>query len=82
MQVKQYPFYIKSTVILLGIVLLVYILVTLRGILVPFSFALIIAILLNPLVNRFRKWGVGHIVSIILAMLVAVLIFGGYKWNA
>ena len=80
MQVKQYPFYIKSTVILLGIVLLVYILVTLRGILVPFSFALIIAILLNPLVNRFRKWGVGHIVSIILAMLVAVLIFGGVMY--
>lgn len=77
MQAKQYPFYFKSTVILFGLVLLVYILVTLRGILVPFSFALILAILLNPLVNRFRKWGVGKILSIILAMLIAVLVFGG-----
>ncbi|MGZ5192146.1 MAG: AI-2E family transporter, partial [Flavisolibacter sp.] len=61
-------------------ILLVYTLVTLRGILVPFSFALIIAILLNPLVNRFRNWGVGQILSIIFAMLIAVLIFGGVMY--
>jgi predicted PurR-regulated permease PerM len=75
MQVKQYPFYIKSTVILFGIVLLSYSLISLRGILVPISFAVIIAILLNPLVNRFKKWGISPVFSIIIAMLIALIVF-------
>lgn len=74
MQIKQYPFYLKSTAILLGIVLFVYILVNLSGILIPFSFALIIAILLNPLVNRFNKIGLNHIISIIVSMVIALVI--------
>lgn len=74
MQTKQYPFYLKSTVILFGLVLLTYILINLRGILVPFAFAVIIAILLNPLVNRLRKKGVKHVLAIVIAMLVALTI--------
>lgn len=35
---KQYPFYIKSTVILFGLVLLSYSLLTLRDILAPIAF--------------------------------------------
>ncbi len=77
MQVKQYPFYIKSTVILLGIILLTYCLINLRDILVPVSFSVIFAILLNPLVNRFRKSGISHVFSIIIAMLIAAVIFFG-----
>ncbi|MFL5811602.1 MAG: AI-2E family transporter [Flavisolibacter sp.] len=80
MQTKEYPFYIKGTVIILGLVLSVFILITLRGILVPFAFALVIAILLNPLVNRFRKWGLGHIPSIIFSMLLALVLFGGVMY--
>ena len=77
MQVKQYPFYIKSTVILFGIILLTYSLINLRDILVPVSFAVIIAILLNPLVTRFRKTGISHVLSIIIAMLIAVAVITG-----
>jgi len=77
MQVKQYPFYIKSTVILFGIILLTYSLINLRDILVPVSFAVIIAILLNPLVTRFRKTGISHVLSIIIAMLIAVAVIIG-----
>lgn len=80
METRQYPFYLKSTIILFGIILLVYSLATLRGILVPFSFALIIAILLNPLVDLFQKKGVGKIFSIILSMLLALLLFGGIMY--
>jgi predicted PurR-regulated permease PerM len=80
MQIKQYPFYIKSTVILFGIVLMVYSMSILRGILVPFSFALIIAILLNPLVNRFRRMGAGRVVAIIFSMLIALVVFGGVMY--
>lgn len=77
MQEKQYPFYLKSTVVLLGLVLLCYVLVGLRDFLVPFAFALIIAVLLNPLVNRFMKMKVGKVPAIIFAMLIALFVFGG-----
>nr|MBA4139863.1 AI-2E family transporter [Segetibacter sp.] len=76
METRQYPFYIKSTVILLGLVLLVHILLGLRDILVPIGFALIISILLNPLVNRFHKKKISKVLSIILAMLIALVIVG------
>ncbi|MEO6456164.1 MAG: AI-2E family transporter [Ginsengibacter sp.] len=74
MQLKQYPFYLKITVILLGLVLFFYILVTLSGVLIPFSFALVIAILLNPLVNRFKKMGLNHVLSIAVTLLIAFTI--------
>lgn len=76
MQVKQYPFYIKGTTILLGLVLLTYSLSSLRGILTPIAFALIIAILLNPLVNRFTRKKIPHVVSILLSMLIAICVLG------
>jgi predicted PurR-regulated permease PerM len=74
METKQYPFYIKSTVILLGLVLVVHILLGLRDILVPIGFALIISILLNPLVNRFHSKKISKVLSIILAMLIALVV--------
>lgn len=77
MQEKNYPFYLKSTVILFGLILTTYVLINLRAILVPFSFALIIAILLNPLVNRFNRHGISKVFSIILGMLIAVVVFSG-----
>jgi predicted PurR-regulated permease PerM len=80
MQIKQYPFYFKTTVILFGLVLFVYSLSILSGILIPFSFALIIAILLNPLVNTFQGKGVGKIFAIIFSMLISLLVFGGIMY--
>ena len=77
MQVKQYPFYIKSTVTLLGIILLTYSLINLRDILVPIAFAVIFAILLNPLVGRFQKAGINHLFAISIAMLLAIVVVCG-----
>jgi len=77
MQLKQYPFYIKSTVILFGIVLLSYSLINLRDILVPVAFAVIFSILLNPLAASLYKRGISHVFSIILSMLVALIIVSG-----
>lgn len=69
---KEYPFYMKAPVILLGLVISVYILGVLRDILVPLAFAVLIAILLNPLSNIFQK-RLPRVVSIIAAMFVAVV---------
>ncbi len=75
MQEKNYPFYIKSTVVLFGIILLVYSLINLRDILVPIAFSVVFAILLNPLVNVFRNYKLSNVMSISIAMLIAIVVF-------
>ena len=75
--VKQYPFYLKCTVILLGLILFVFVIFSLREILVPLSFALLIAILLNPMVNRFQQWKMHPVLAISLALLIALLFVTG-----
>lgn len=75
--IKQYPFFIRSTVTIFGLVLVVYSLFILQDILAPIAFSLIIAILLNPLVNKLQNKGINKIVAISMALLLAVLTVGG-----
>ena len=74
---KEYPFYIKSTVILFGLILFMFVLFTLHDILVPLAFAAILAILLNPMVSWFTGKRIPKILAIILSMLIAIIFFGG-----
>lgn len=67
------PFYVRATMIMLGLVLFFYIMLILRDVLVPLCFALLISILLNPLVNRLMQLGMHKISAISLALLVAVI---------
>jgi predicted PurR-regulated permease PerM len=76
MNVKQYPFYIKATVILFGIILLVYVLFNLQDILIPLSFATVLAMLLNPLCNWLQQHKINKLFSIIISLLLAVIVFG------
>ncbi|MCC8425783.1 AI-2E family transporter [Mucilaginibacter sp. UR6-11] len=73
MAIKEYPFYLKSTVILFGLILLVYIFVQLIDIMVPLAFAAFLSILLNPLCNRFERLGLRKIYAIVLAMLIMLI---------
>ncbi|KRT15561.1 permease [Pedobacter ginsenosidimutans] len=70
---KTYPFYIKAPVILLGLVITVFMMSVLRDILVPLAFAALIAILLNPLTNRFER-KMPKILSIMLAMIIGIVV--------
>jgi predicted PurR-regulated permease PerM len=74
MPAKQYPFYIKSTVTLFGLILLVFTLSVLGNILVPFAFAAMFAILLNPLCTRLQEIGVPKLLSVIIALFTAIII--------
>ena len=74
---KQYPFYIKSTVIIFGIVLISYSLMSLKGIFVPIAFAVIISILLNSLVNKLRRRGVKRILAIVIALFIGIVTVSG-----
>jgi predicted PurR-regulated permease PerM len=77
MQTKQYPFYLQATVVLFGLILVVYIMSTLADILVPLAFAAFIAVLLNRLCNRLIRAKLPKIAAIIVSMLIAVIVVAG-----
>jgi predicted PurR-regulated permease PerM len=70
------PFYKKSTIILLGLILCVYVLFTLADILIPLAFSLLFAILLNPLYIRLTHLGIPKVLAILLALLIAFTLLG------
>jgi predicted PurR-regulated permease PerM len=70
----------KVTVIMFGMVLLSYILLNLRDILVPLAFALLLAILLNPLTIFLEKHRFPQIAAIAVSILVAMLIISGVTY--
>jgi predicted PurR-regulated permease PerM len=72
---KKYPFYIKSTVILFGLVIFAFIIFTIRSILVPLSFGLMLAILLNPVVNILLKKKIPRLLAIAVALIAAIILF-------
>ena len=77
MEIKQYPFYLKATVILFGLILFVYALFNLESILSPLAFSLIIAILLNPLYNRLLQKKVPKVLAISITLLIALIVLTG-----
>ena len=74
---KKYPFYLRSTVILLGLILCSYALSGLREILIPLAFSLFLAMLLNPLTQRFEQWKIPKVLSISLSLLIALIAIAG-----
>jgi predicted PurR-regulated permease PerM len=67
----------KVPQILLGLILFFYILYLGQDILIPLTFALIISILLNPLVNFINRRGVGRVLSITISVLLFLVVVGG-----
>ena len=77
---SRYPFFIKAPLIVIGLYLFFYILFLLQDILMPFAYAGLIAILLNPVYNRFLKWKMNKIVAILLTILLAVAVVAGVMY--
>lgn len=73
---QQYPFYIKTAAVLLSLVLIVFILYVLGSVFVPLAFAILIAILLNPLYVRLEAH-MPKVAAILVAILIAILILIG-----
>ena len=71
---KRYPFYLHSTVTLVGLAMLTYILFVLTDTLVPLAFSVLLAILLNPLVVKLEKWKFPPVLAIAIAITVSVII--------
>ena len=77
MSIKQYPFYIKSTVILFGLILVCYALFNLRGVFAPIAFSMIMAMLLNPLTNKLMQKGMNKFFAVTVTLVIALLLVGG-----
>lgn len=73
---KEYPFYVKAPLILIGLFLFFYILYLMAAVLVPFAFAGLVAILLNPLFNRLDR-KLPRVVAILLTLLIATAVVAG-----
>jgi predicted PurR-regulated permease PerM len=74
---KKYPFYLRATITLFGIVLFVYMLFMLKSILIPLAFSLMIAILLNPFINKLQQKRIPKIPAIIISLLLTILFVAG-----
>ncbi|MGZ3836922.1 MAG: AI-2E family transporter [Flavisolibacter sp.] len=75
---EPYPFYIKATAVLLGLVLAVFILYVLSSVFVPLAFAVLFAILLNRLyvlLDRVMPKIPAILLTLLLAIAVLVLLF-------
>jgi len=70
---SRLPLYLKLSQVLIGTVAFFFILYIGRGIIIPLVFALILAILLNPVVN-FLQRKTNRVIAIVLVVFFALLI--------
>lgn len=77
---NKYPFFLRSTVSLFGIMLFVFMLYILRGIMVPIAFSLMISILLNPLVNILLRKKINKVLAISITLLFAIAFVAGLMY--
>jgi len=74
------PFYARITIILLGIIALVAILYIAQAIIVPFVFAVIIAIVLYPVVIFLEKRKANRILAIITSLLLTIIVIASFAF--
>lgn len=68
------PFYVKATILLVGLFAFVSILYIAQDILVPLIFSVMIAVLLHPIVNFFVRMKINRVVAIIFTLFLTILI--------
>jgi predicted PurR-regulated permease PerM len=71
--IKKYPFYLKATTIIIGLIGFFFVLFILRSVLMPLSFGLMLAILLNPFVNFLQRHKWPKTVSITVSILISLI---------
>ncbi len=79
-RVKDFPVFVKLSIITMGVLAFSYILYIGQGILIPLIFSTIIAILLNPVVNFFTGKGINRIVAISLVLFATIILLGALTY--
>lgn len=68
----QYPFYIKASIFFCGLTAFLAILYIAKGIIIPLVFSIVIAILLNPLVEHLVRIRINRIIAIIFSLVLSI----------
>jgi len=75
---RKLPLYAKTTIFLIGLYVLLTMLYIAQSIIIPLVFAIILAILLQPVVNFFVRMRINRVVSIVITLLLAVLAIAAF----
>ncbi len=75
--IRQFPFYAKASLIIIGLSVSIHILYIAQDIILPLIYALIIAIAISPMVNFLVRKNVNRALSIALVLLLAMSISAG-----
>ncbi|MDB9761901.1 AI-2E family transporter [Alphaproteobacteria bacterium] len=67
----------KNNIILIFILLFLVFLWLASAILLPFAVGILLAYILNPLVIKMESIGLGHLISVLIALLISLLLFFG-----
>ncbi|MCX6252344.1 MAG: AI-2E family transporter [Bacteroidetes bacterium] len=78
------PFYVKATLIFIGLFALLAMLYIGKGIIVPLLFAIIIAIVLHPVVDFFVRRKINRVLAILITLILAfslIAAFGAFLFS-
>ena len=73
-----FPFYLRATILLVGLLALVAFLYLAQRIIVPIVFATIVAILLQPVVNIFVRIKLNRIIAITITLVLTFLVIAAF----
>ena len=68
------PFYVKTTILLVGIFVFISMLYIAQDIIVPLIFSVMIAVLLYPIVNFFVRMKINRVFAIIFTLFLTILV--------
>lgn len=74
---NEYPFYLRATIKLFLVVLIVYIMIMGRELLIPLTISFFFTFLLLPVSGKLKQWKFPDWLAIILSILLAIAVFGG-----
>jgi predicted PurR-regulated permease PerM len=72
------PAYVKASILIIGIAVLLTMLYLARNIIIPVVFATIIAIVLHPVVNFFVEKKINRIIAILITLLLTFLVIAAF----
>jgi predicted PurR-regulated permease PerM len=72
------PFYARGTIFFIGFFVIIAMLYIAQGIIVPLVFAIIIAILLQPVVNFFVRKRINRVIAIVITLFLTFLVIAAF----
>ena len=72
----QLPFYAKASLLTIGLFAFIAMLYIAQGIIVPFVFSIILAIVLHPVVNFLVGRKINRVLAIIITMILTIIMIG------